>query len=84
MRDLPNPDLGEILNFRLFRGLDWLSSSGHKLGDPLPYLHRAYQQVLDKASHLQPDLRHRFLFQIPHNQAIIGAATRRSLSASPA
>ena len=78
---LPPVDLGEILNFRLFEGLDWLSRQGQKVGDPTPYLVRAYRQVLEKAQHLEPDQRNRFLSQIPVNQEIVAVATRRGVGA---
>ncbi len=84
MTDLGEFDLSEILSFRLYRGLDWLREHGRKVGDPLPYLERAYRQVLRKAGHLEPAQRHRFLFQIPDNQAIVEIATRQGLSAEPA
>ncbi len=78
---LGDHDLIDILNFRLFRGLDWLSRAGHKVGDPLPFLRRAYEKVLSKAAHLDPEQRHRFLFQIPESQGILEAATRYGLPA---
>ncbi len=83
MTDLGEFDLSEILSFRLYRGLDWLQRKGRKVGDPLPYLARAYRQVLRKAAHLEPDQRHRFLFQIPDNQTIVEIATRQGLAAEP-
>jgi hypothetical protein len=43
-------------------------------------LKRAYRELLRKAGHLDPDLRQRFLSQIPANQAIITAATRHRLT----
>ncbi len=82
--DLGEFELSEILSFRLYRGLDWLREHGRKVGDPLPYLERAYRQVLRKAAHLEPEQRHRFLFQIPDNQAIVEIATRQGLAAEPA
>ncbi len=68
-------DLGEHLDFRLYRGLVWLQDHGHKVGDPLPYLERAYREILRKASDLDPELRHRYLFQVPDNLEIVETAT---------
>ncbi len=77
---LQQVELGERLELRLYRGLEWLRSRGHKVGDPLPYLDRSYREILRKASHLEPALRHRFLFQIPDNQAIVDNATAAGLT----
>ena len=73
-------DLGEQLDFRLYQGLVWLTDHGYKVGDPLPYLERAYQEILRKASDLEPELRHSYLFQIPDNLEITETATRCHLA----
>jgi tetratricopeptide (TPR) repeat protein len=74
------PEQGEQLDYRLFKALWWLREQGEKGGDALVHLKRAYRELLRKAGHLDPDLRQRFLSQIPANQAIITAATRHRLT----
>lgn len=73
------PELGERLDYRLFRALGWLRARGEKVADPLPHLKRAYAALLRKAGHLDPDQRQRFLYQVPENQAILLAGTRHKL-----
>ncbi len=73
-------DLGERLQLRMFRGLEYLSSRGHKVMDARRHLESAYNEVLRKAVHLQPEARHRFLLQIADNQAIVDAAARLGLA----
>jgi tetratricopeptide (TPR) repeat protein len=81
LKEFPHPDLSELLDFRIYRSLVWLASQGHKVGDPTSYLESAYREVLRKAQHLDHELRHRYLFQMAENQAIVEAATRLGLEA---
>ena len=76
-------DMGERLQLRMFRGLEYLSNKGHKVVDARSHLETAYREVLRKASHLEPDVRHRFLLQIDDNQAIVDAAARLGLTTQP-
>ncbi len=76
------PDLSEILDFRIYRGLEWLSENGFKVGNPASFLARAYQSLMGKAENLTQDLRQRYLFQIPANQEIVNTATRKGLTAT--
>ena len=80
--DLPSSDLNDRLLYRLYLGLEYLTATGLNVGNPLPYLERAYRGVLDKAEHLSHAQRQRYLFQIPHNQAILSAATDNGLAAA--
>lgn len=82
LKKLPPPDLGEILDFRIYRGLDWLSRHGFKVGDASSFLARAYGSVMAKAGNLNQELRQRYLFQIPTNLEIVDCATREGLTAS--
>jgi tetratricopeptide (TPR) repeat protein len=79
LKDSASADLREVLHFRLFQGLEWLASQGHKVGEPTSFLEQAYRSVLRKAGHLEHDERQRFLFQVPEIRAIVEAATRRGL-----
>jgi tetratricopeptide (TPR) repeat protein len=81
LKKLPPPDQGEILDFRIYRGLEWLSNQGFKVGDPASFLARAYKSVLSKAENLPQQERQRYLFQIPANQEIVDSATRKGLTA---
>ena len=76
-------DMGERLQLRMFRGLEYLSERGHKVVDARSHLEIAYREVLRKASHLEPEARHRFLLQIDDNQAIVDAAARLGLTTQP-
>jgi hypothetical protein len=77
---LARVEMAEVLDHRLFRGLEWLAARGVDLDDPLPYLQRAYEQLLAKAGHLRPEHRHRFLYDVADNRGIVEAATRLGLS----
>jgi hypothetical protein len=79
LRDLPRAELLEELQFGLYRGLTWLGEQGVETADPLPHLKAAYREILRKASHLEPQLRHHFLFQIAEHSSIVEAATRAGL-----
>lgn len=71
----------EVLEFRLFRGLEELSGGRpDSQEEARRHLRRAYRELMRKTGHLTPDLRHRFLFQIPDHQEIVDAATRCGLS----
>ena len=52
---------------------------GTEAADPLPHLQSAYREILRKASHLEPQLRHHFLFQIAEHREILETATREGL-----
>lgn len=82
LKKLPPPDLGEQLDFQIYRGLDWLSNNGFKVGNPTSFLARAYQSLMTKAELLGHDLRQRYLFQIPMNQQIVDSATKNNLTSS--
>jgi glutathione S-transferase len=64
----------DLLQFDLFLGARWLAARGVRVPEPLPFLQRAYQELLRKTSFLEPALRQRFL-RIPEHQAIVDAAT---------
>ncbi len=80
LADLPSSDVGDHLSHRLYQGLDHLTAAGLKVGDPLTYLDKAYQGVLEKAGHLSHEQRHRYLFQIRDNQEIVTEATEKGLA----
>lgn len=73
------PELGERLDYRVFRALAWMRQRGEKVADPLVHLRRAYAALMRKAGHLDPELRQRFLYQVPENQAILNAGARHHL-----
>lgn len=74
------PELGERLDFELYRSLRRLDRGVESTRDALFYLRRAYRRLMEKTGHLQPALRNRFLFQVPAHEAIVGAATREGLA----
>lgn len=76
---LSRVEMAEVLDHRLFRALEWLAERRVDLDDPLPYLQRAYEQVLGKAGHLRPEHRHRFLYDVRDNREVVEAATRLGL-----
>jgi hypothetical protein len=65
----------DLVQFELFRGARWLVTRNVKTREPLPFLHRAYHELLRKTAFLEPSMRQRFLFQVPEHQAIVDAAT---------
>ncbi|MEZ5332264.1 MAG: tetratricopeptide repeat protein [Thermoanaerobaculia bacterium] len=77
---LARVEMAEVLDHRLFQGLEWLADRGMDLDDARPYLQRAYEQLLAKAGHLRPEHRHRFLYDVPDNREIVEAATRLDLA----
>ncbi len=77
---LERPELSERLDYAIFRALDWLAARQVAVEPARPYLERAYAQVLTKAGHLTPELRHRFLFEVPANRDIVEAATRLGIA----
>lgn len=77
---LARVEMAEVLDHRLFLGLEWLARHGVNLDDPQPYLKRAWEQLLAKAGHLRPEHRHRFLYDVPDNREIVEAATRLGLT----
>jgi tetratricopeptide (TPR) repeat protein len=80
MARLSRPELAELLHYHLYRGLDRLKDRTQQPDDPLAHLKRAYSELFRKASHLDPELRHHFLFQIAEHREIIEEATRAGLS----
>ncbi len=83
LTELERAPVDEFLEFHLYTGLDWLERKGRQLGDPVPWLRRAYRELLRQTAFLEPALRQRFLFQIPEHEAILDEATRRGLSLPP-
>ncbi len=77
---LARPELGERLDHRIFRALDWLAARGVGAEDPRPFLERAYEQLLAKAGHLPAAMRHRFFLEVPANREIVEAATRLGIA----
>jgi tetratricopeptide (TPR) repeat protein len=81
----PYPDMGERLDFVLFRTLDGLAGRGQaggRIDERREYLERAFRVLMRKTNFLDPELRHRFLFQVPDNDAILRAATEHGLTDS--
>jgi tetratricopeptide (TPR) repeat protein len=77
---LARPDLEEQLHYQLFHGWRWLSQQGDDTAEPKPHLERAYRELFRKASHLDPDLRHQFLFQISEYREILEEGSRAGLT----
>lgn len=79
----PYPDLGERLDYRLYAALEALARKGVSsswIGQRDKYLQRAYRALMRKTGYLDAELRHRFLFQVPINDAILTAATDRGIA----
>ncbi len=76
----PPEDLGQILDLRIYCGLEWLAARGSKVGDPASYLSRAYRSLMHKAELLDHEQRQKFLFQIPANREIVDLATQKGLA----
>jgi len=68
------------LEYRLWRGAEWLGGRDGAQREPLEYLRAAYEELLRQTGFLAPEHRQRFLAQVPENSAILDAATRAGLS----
>lgn len=78
-RRRPQVASGAICDFQLHQAAEWLRSKGETTEDPRPYLERAYGELMRETAFLAPELRQRFLFQVPAHQTIVDAATRLGL-----
>jgi tetratricopeptide (TPR) repeat protein len=83
LQEQPYPELGELLDYHLFRALEYLHQRDGDFSDALRYLRRGYRNLLRKTAYLAPDSRHAFLFQVPQNRDLLAAATRHGLSLPP-
>lgn len=76
------PDLGERLDYQVFAALEALAAKGERGGrvdERNRFLERAYAALMRKTNYLDAELRHRFLFQVPENDAILQAAGERDI-----
>lgn len=69
----------ELIELRLFQGRDWLANVGDRADLAHQHLVRAYEALMSKAEHLDPSDRHRFLYQVAENEAVVAAATQHHL-----
>ncbi|HTQ80194.1 MAG TPA: hypothetical protein VMM92_09365, partial [Thermoanaerobaculia bacterium] len=67
--------------FRLAGSCEWLLARGQQAAAPASFLERAYRELLGIAGTLSQELRHRYLFEIAENAAILAAATSHHLVA---
>ena len=79
-RRRPQVASGAICDFQLHQAAEWLRARGETAEDPRPFLERAYGELMRETAFLAPELRQRFLFQVPAHQTIVDAATRLGLS----
>ena len=79
LADQTYPEQGELLDLHLYQALDWLRTRDPEAGNPTVYLRRAYQNLMRKTGFLAPDLRNRFLFQVPEHRELLAAANRCGL-----
>lgn len=70
----------EILGFRLFKAFDWLERRQIAVPAALPFLERAYRELMRKTSYLEPDQRHNFLFQNREHEELLAAAAKYHLA----
>ena len=80
LEDLEFPPRGEQLYYRLYRGFLWLRSHQHPAPDPMPYLSRAYKELMRKTNYLKPDRRHAYLYQVREHQDILNRAAQHQIS----
>lgn len=79
-RRLPQIVSAALFDYPLSQGARWLRERRGDGPDPAPFLEQAYHELLRQTTFLTPEMRQRFLFQIPANAAILEAATQRGLS----
>lgn len=70
----------EILVFRLFKAFDWLERRQISVPEALPFLERAYQELMRKTAYLEPEQRHSFLFQNREHEELLVAAAKYGMS----
>ncbi|MEM9290944.1 MAG: tetratricopeptide repeat protein [Acidobacteriota bacterium] len=70
----------ELLDLRLYRGLEWVHRYGIPGTGSIRFLRLAYRELMRKAGFLDPALRNVFLFQVPENAEILDAATDQRLT----
>lgn len=78
----PYPDLGERLDYEVWNALEKLHQKGvhgGRVGERDKYLERAFKTVMRKTGYLEAGHRHRFLFQVPENDAILRAAGEKGM-----
>ena len=77
------PELGERLDLGVWQALEALARLGvesDRVRTRHRFLARAYRTLMRKASYLEAEVRHAFLFRIPENDAIVRAATAAGLT----
>ncbi len=79
-RRLPQIVSAALFDYPLSQGARWLRERRGDGPDPAPFLEQAYHELLRQTGFLTPEMRQRFLFQIPAHAAILEAATQRGLS----
>ena len=79
-RRRPQVASGAICDYQLHLAAVWLRAKGETTEDPRPFLERAYGELMRETAFLAPELRQRFLFQVPAHQTIVDAAGRLGLS----
>ena len=80
LEDLEFPPRGEQLYYRLYRGFLWLKNHDLPAPDPMPYLRRAYQELMRKTNYLKPERRHAYLYQLKEHQDILNRAAQHHIS----
>lgn len=70
----------EILGFRLFKAFDWLERRQIAVPAALPFLERAYRELMRKTAYLEPEQRHHFLFQNREHEELLAAAAKYQLA----
>ena len=60
------PEQGELLDFHLYQALEMAAAPAtRRPATRWSYLRRGYENLMRKTGFLSPDLRSRFLFQVP-------------------
>lgn len=70
----------EILVFRLFKAFDWLERRQIAVPEALPFLERAYRELMRKTTYLEPEQRHSFLFQNREHEELLVAAAKYGMT----
>ena len=70
----------EVVEFRLFRAYRRLARAPEDQRQILRHLRQAYHELLRKASFLDQEKRHSFLYRVPEHEAIVAAASEHGIS----
>jgi len=80
LAEIDYPTAGELLYFRLYRGLDWLREHGEPAAEPREALRRGFAELMRKTAFLDARLRNTFLHNVREHRELLEVASRHQLA----